>query len=470
MRKLSDLQPARVFYYFEELAAIPHGSGNTAAISDYCVAFAREHDLSVRQDSLGNVIIKKPATAGYENHPAVILQGHLDMVCEKAPDCMLDMVVDGLDLAVDGDWLYANGTTLGGDDGIAVAMALAILEAEDLPHPTLEALFTVDEEIGLLGAAGLDGAELNGRMLINIDSEDEGVLTVSCAGGVRADITLPIKKIYNSWNTYKITVDGLKGGHSGVEIDKGRLNANIILGEFLNTLENYRIVRIEGGQKDNAIPRTATCVLAATKDITPLGEPFAQAHRTESDPDLTVKVENAITENYTLTDESTKRIVDFLTTTPNGIVSMSKDIDGLVQTSLNLGILNTEENAVRCGFGIRSSVNNEKSALLNKVKSVAETCDGACDSYADYPAWEYRKTSKLRDTMCAVWERLFDTKAKVIAIHAGLECGILCEKLNGLDAVSIGPAMRDIHTCRERLSVSSTERVYRYVCEVLKSL
>ena len=470
MRKLSDLQPARVFYYFEELAAIPHGSGNTAAISDYCVAFAREHDLSVRQDSLGNVIIKKPATAGYENHPAVILQGHLDMVCEKAPDCMLDMVVDGLDLAVDGDWLYANGTTLGGDDGIAVAMALAILEAEDLPHPTLEALFTVDEEIGLLGAAGLDGAELNGRMLINIDSEDEGVLTVSCAGGVRADITLPIKKIYNSWNTYKITVDGLQGGHSGVEIDKGRLNANIILGEFLNTLENYRIVRIEGGQKDNAIPRTATCVLAATKDITPLGEPFAQAHRTESDPDLTVKVENAITENYTLTDESTKRIVDFLTTTPNGIVSMSKDIDGLVQTSLNLGILNTEENAVRCGFGIRSSVDNEKSALLNKVKSVAETCGGTCDSYADYPAWEYRKVSKLRDTMCAVWERLFDTKAKVIAIHAGLECGILCEKLNGLDAVSIGPAMRDIHTCRERLSVSSTERVYRYVCEVLKSL
>ena len=470
MRKLSDLQPARVFYYFEELAAIPHGSGNTAAISDYCVAFAREHDLSVRQDSLGNVIIKKPATAGYENHPAVILQGHLDMVCEKAPDCMLDMVVDGLDLAVDGDWLYANGTTLGGDDGIAVAMALAILEAEDLPHPTLEVLFTVDEEIGLLGAAGLDGAELNGRMLINIDSEDEGVLTVSCAGGVRADITLPIKKIYNSWNTYKITVDGLQGGHSGVEIDKGRLNANIILGEFLNTLENYRIVRIEGGQKDNAIPRTATCVLAATKDITPLGEPFAQAHRTESDPDLTVKVENAITENYTLTDESTKRIVDFLTTTPNGIVSMSKDIDGLVQTSLNLGILNTEENAVRCGFGIRSSVDNEKSALLNKVKSVAETCGGTCDSYADYPAWEYRKVSKLRDTMCAVWERLFDTKAKVIAIHAGLECGILCEKLNGLDAVSIGPAMRDIHTCRERLSVSSTERVYRYVCEVLKSL
>ena len=470
MRRLADLQPARVFYYFEELAAIPHGSGNTAAISDYCVAFAREHGLYVRQDALGNVVIKKPAAAGYENHPAVILQGHLDMVCEKAPDCALDMAIDGLDLAVDGDWLHANGTTLGGDDGIAIAMALAILESDDLLHPPLEVLFTVDEEIGLLGAAGLDGADLDARMLINIDSEDEGVLTVSCAGGVRADITLPIERIYNSWNTYKITVDGLQGGHSGMEIDKGRLNANILIGEFLNTLETYRIVRLEGGQKDNAIPCAATCVLAATRDITTLGESFAQAHRTENEPNLTVKVEHAVAENYTLTDESTKRIVDFLTTTPNGIVSMSEDIDGLVQTSLNLGILSTHENAVRCGFGIRSSVDNEKAALLDKVKSVAETCGGTCDSYADYPAWEYRKSSELRDTMCAVWECLFNTKAKVIAIHAGLECGILCEKLNGLDAVSIGPAMQDIHTCRERLSVSSAERVYRYVCEVLKNL
>ncbi len=470
MNKLTGLQPARVFYYFEEIAAIPHGSGNTAAISDYCVAFAKAHGLARVQDKLGNVIIKKPATVGYEDHPAVILQGHLDMVCEKAPDCIIDFEKDGLDLAVDGDWLFANGTTLGGDDGIAVAMALAILEADDLPHPPLEVLFTVDEEIGLLGAAGLDGSPLDGRLLINIDSEDEGVLTVSCAGGMRADVTLPIERIHNSWDTYKITVDGLQGGHSGVEIDKGRLNSNIVMGQFLNTLETYRIVRIEGGQKDNVIPRKTTCVLAATTDITKLGEGFARERRVEGDPELTVTVEHAIAENYTLTDESTSRIVEFLTTVPNGIISMSEEIDGLVQTSLNLGVLKTEGDAIKAGFGLRSSVNMEKVALLDRVKTVAEACGGRCESSGDYPAWEYQPNSRLRDTMCAVWERLYGAQAKVIAIHAGLECGFLCEKLEGLDAVSIGPDMQDIHTCRERLSVSSVERVYRYVCEILKSL
>ncbi len=470
MRKLNGLQPERVFHYFEEISAIPHGSRNTTAISDYCVAFAKRHSLSCVQDTLGNVIIKKSATVGYEDHPAVILQGHLDMVCEKAPDLAFDFEKDGLNLTVDGDWVHANGTTLGGDDGIAVAMALAILEADDLPHPPLEVLLTVDEEIGLLGAAGLDGKQLDGRLLINIDSEDEGVLTVSCAGGVRADVTLPIEREYNSRNTYKITVDGLQGGHSGVEIDKGRLNSNIVMGQFLETLETYRIVRIDGGQKDNAIPCKTTCVLATADDITSLGEAFVQEHRVEGDPDLTVTVEQTVAENYTMTDESTQRIVEFLTTVPNGIVSMSESIDGLVQTSLNLGILKTEGDAVKAGFALRSSVGEEKKALLKRVNSVSEACGGSCEACGDYPAWEYCKESRLRDTMCEVWERLYGTKAKVIAIHAGLECGYLCDKLPGLDAVSIGPDMRDIHTCRERLSVSSVDRVYRYVCEILKSL
>ena len=470
MNKLNGLQPARVFHYFEEIAAIPHGSGNTAAISEYCVAFAKAHGLACVQDSLGNVIIKKTATVGYEEHPTVILQGHLDMVCEKAFDSTIDFEKDGLELAVDGDWLYANGTTLGGDDGIAVAMALAILESNDLPHPPLEVLFTVDEEVGLLGAAALDAAPLEGRLLINIDSEKDGVLTVSCAGGVRADITLPIERIYNSWNTYKITVDGLQGGHSGVEIDKGRLNSNVVMGQFLQTLETYRIVRVEGGQKDNAIPMRTTCVLIATRDITPLGEEFALAHRTEDDPNLTVTVEHAVAENYSLTDEATKRVVEFLTTVPNGIVAMSESIDGLVQTSLNLGILKTEGDAVKASIGLRSSVAEEKKALLARVKAVAQACGGVCEESGDYPAWEYRQNSRLRDVMSDTWERLYGEKATIIAIHAGLECGYLSDKLPGLDAVSIGPDMQDIHTCRERLSISSVARVYRYVCEVLKNL
>lgn len=470
MNQLTELQPARVFHYFKEIASIPHGSGNTAALSDYCVDFAKAHGLEAVQDKLGNVIIKKSATAGYEDRPVVILQGHLDMVCEKAPESTVDFEKDGLKLAVDGDWLFAEGTTLGGDDGIAVAMALSILEADDLSHPPLEVLLTVDEEIGLLGAAGLDGTALDGRLLINIDSEDEGVLTVSCAGGVRAEVTLPTERIYNSWNTYKVTVDGLRGGHSGVEIDKGRLNSNKIMGEFLNTLETYRIVRIEGGQKDNVIPRKTTCVLAATKDITSLGESFAQEHRVEGDPDLTVTVEHAVAENYTMTDESTQRIVEFLTTVPDGIISMSEEIEGLVQTSLNLGILKTDGDVVKAGFGVRSSVNAEKIALLDRVTMVAETCGGKCETGGDYPAWEYQKDSRLRDTMCAVWEDMYGSKMKVVAIHAGLECGFLCEKLPGLDAVSIGPDMQDIHTCRERLSISSVGRIYRYVCETLRSL
>jgi dipeptidase D len=392
------------------------------------------------------------------------------MVCEKAEGCEKDMAKEGLDLVVDGDTIRAEGTTLGGDDGIAVAMALAILETDELPHPPLEVLLTVDEEIGLLGAAALDGSPLDGRLLINIDSEDEGVLTVSCAGGVRADVTLPIERIYNSWNTYKITVDGLQGGHSGVEIDKGRLNANIVMGQFLKTLETYRIVRVEGGQKDNAIPGKTVCVLAATKDITPLGEAFAQKHRVEGDPDLTVTVEHTLAENYTMTDESTQRVVEFLTTVPNGIISMSESIDGLVQTSLNLGILKTETDAVNAGLGLRSSVDEEKTSLLKQVTEVAEICGGCCKASGDYPAWEYCKESRLRDTMCAVWEKMYGEKPQVVAIHAGLECGYLCDKLPGLDAVSIGPDMQDIHTYRERLSISSVERIYRYVCEVLRSL
>lgn len=470
MKKLNNLKPTRVFQYFEEIAAIPHGSGNTKAISEYCVSFAKSHGLSVNCDEIGNVIIRKPATKGYENHPTVILQGHLDMVCEKSPDSEHDFEKDGLELGVDGDWLFANNTTLGGDDGIAVAMALAILESNELPHPPLEVLLTVDEEIGLLGAAALDGKMLEGRILINIDSEDEGVLTVSCAGGVCADVSLPTEYEYNSWNTYKVTVAGLLGGHSGVEIDKGRLNANQVLGQFLNTLETYRIVRIEGGQKDNVIPRKAVCVLTATKDITSFGEEFAASLRTENDPDLTVTVEHAIAENYMMTEDSTQRIVRFLTTVPNGIISMSKEIDGLVQTSLNMGILKTEEHAVKVGFGLRSSVNAEKCALMDRVKQTAEECAGICVSHGDYPAWEYQKDSRLRDTMCEVWERLYGSKPEIVAIHAGLECGFLCEKLSGLDAVSIGPDMQDIHTCDERLSISSVERVYLYVCEILKSL
>ena len=470
MGKLSHLQPERVFHYFEEICGIPHGSGDTAHISDYCVTFAKEHHLTYHQDALGNVIIKKPATAGYEDHPAVILQGHIDMVCEKAPDCPIDFTADGLDVDTDGELVFAHGTTLGGDNGIAVAMAFAILESTDLPHPPLEVLLTVDEETGMYGAEGFDPTLLEGKLLINIDSEEEGVLTVSCAGGARAELTLPLTYETDSRLAYVITLSGLQGGHSGIEIDKGRLNANVLLAQFLQTLD-CRLLGICGGLKDNAIPVCSQAVITCDTDPTDAAAAFVAANRIDTDPNLNISVDCGEPDfDWTMTSDCTAKVLSLLTTVPNGIQSMSADIDGLVQTSLNLGVLVTDRDTLRASFAVRSSVSTEKAALLAKLKSQIIALGGGFDSYGDYPAWEYRKDSRLRDVMCTVWEKKYGTAPTVAAIHAGLECGLFCEKIADLDAVSIGPNMWDVHTCRERLSVVSTARVYTYLCDVLKEL
>ncbi len=468
MGKLTHLQPERVFHYFEEICGIPHGSGDTARISDYCVAFAKAHNLVYHQDALGNVIIKKPATVGYESHPAVILQGHIDMVCEKAPDCPIDFTTDGLSVDTDGEFVFAHGTTLGGDNGIAVAMAFAILESTDLPHPPLEVLLTVDEETGMYGAEGFDPSYLEGKLLINIDSEEEGVLTVSCAGGARAELTLPLAYVPNTASCWRVTVSGLQGGHSGIEIDKGRLNANVVMGQFLSTLD-CRLVGVTGGQKDNAIPVSCQAVIACDSDPTAVAAAFAEAHRVEGDSALTLVVTPA-TADTAMDADTTSAVLTLLTTVPNGIQSMSTDIDGLVQTSLNLGILTTDRGTLHASFAVRSSVGAEKTALLAKLESQITALGGRYASHGHYPAWEYRKQSRLRDVMCAVWEQTYGTAPTVAAIHAGLECGLFCEKIHGLDAVSIGPNMWDVHTCRERLSVASTARVYAYLCDVLKEL
>ena len=468
MGKLTHLQPERVFHYFEEICGIPHGSGDTARISDYCVAFAKAQGLAYHQDALGNVIIKKPATAGYEDHPAVILQGHIDMVCEKAPDSTIDFATDGLDVDVDGDFVFAHGTTLGGDNGIAVAMAFAILESADLPHPPLEVLLTVDEETGMYGAEGVDASLLEGKLLINIDSEEEGYLTVSCAGGARAELTLPLTYAPAAAPCWQVEVGGLQGGHSGIEIDKGRLNANIVMAQFLQTLD-CRLVSIVGGQKDNAIPVSCTAVIACDTDPTAVAAAFVAANRVDGDPHLTISVTSA-TADVAMDAATTTATLTLLTTVPNGIQSMSADIDGLVQTSLNLGILTTDGAALRASFAVRSSVGAEKAALLAKMEQQITAMGGSYASYGHYPAWEYRKDSRLRDTMCAVWERTNGDQPVIVAIHAGLECGLFCEKIAGLDAVSVGPNMWDVHTCRERLSVASTARVYAYLCDVLKEL
>lgn len=471
MRNLEQLNPKRVFWYFEDLCAIPHGSGNTDAISEYCVRFARAHGLACERDEWNNVIIRKPATAGYEDHPTVIVQGHLDMVCEQDANCPLNMETDGLRVRTDGEWVWAEGTTLGGDDGIAVAMALAILEDDTLCHPALEMLFTTDEETGMYGAAGLDASRLSGRVLLNADSENEGVLTVGCAGGARAALSIPVTRVPLNAPCICVTVEGLMGGHSGVEIDKGRLNANKLMGAFLQSLSTpYRIVSLEGGNKDNAIPRRTVCVLHTTEDVAAAAQAFVNAHRVDTDPDLTVTVTAAPSAETALTAADSRRVAAFLAALPNGIQTMSADIAGLVQTSLNLGVLKLREDALCATFAVRSSVNRERDALLDRLTQITADFGGEADIHGRYPAWEYRSHSLLRETMCAVYRRLYQADPVVEIIHAGLECGLLSDKLPGLDAVSFGPDMADIHTSRERLSVASTARTYTYLCETLRSL
>ncbi len=469
MRVLENIEPKKVFWYFEELCSVPHGSGDTKRISDYCVEFAKSHGFDFSQDEHNNVVIRKPASKGFEDRPTVILQGHLDMVCEKDADVDFDFSADGLNLMIDGDFVTAKGTTLGGDDGIAVAMALAILDDKNAKHPALEVLFTTDEETGMYGADGLDPSLLTGKILINADSEDEGVLTVGCAGGARAEIALPID-FTEEKETVKITVSGLIGGHSGVEIHKNRYNANKILAELLSGLPHFNLADIRGGAKDNVIPNRSECILSTDCDPRPIIEKFIKEHKNENDPNLKITVEENNGFLPVLSEENSRNAVKLVCAFPNGVQKMSEEIPNLVQTSLNLGVLKFENGKLTCTFSVRSSVNNEKTELLAELKSIAQNFGAEYSDHGHYPAWEYRKESPLRDTMVKVFEKLYGKKPVVDVIHAGLECGLFCDKIEGLDAVSFGPDMQDIHTSREKLSISSVERTYSYLCEILKEI
>lgn len=476
--KLAGIEPASVFGFFEEICSIPHGSRNEKAISDYLVQFAKDRNLRYIQDEVHNVIIFQEGTCGYEDHEPVILQGHMDMVCEKDASCPIDMAVEGLDVTHDGRCVFAKGTTLGGDDGIAVAYALALLDDRTIPHPPLEVVITTDEEVGMLGASAIDLSMLKGRTLINIDSEDEGIFTVSCAGGARATIILPEirRSVYGP--CIRLVVDGLKGGHSGVEINQNRANANKIMGEFMSRIQALMplcLTSFVGGSKDNAIPRTCQANLVAMgmglERINGIAEQLQKEVREQYDePDATVQAfdVDALGGNA-LTTEVTSKVIAMLCACPNGVQKMSEDIPGLVQTSLNLGIAKLG-NGMSLTFSVRSSVNSEKEELLQKLRDLAAFHDAAYSQMGEYPAWEYRADSKLRDLMVGIYADMFGKEPQVVAIHAGLECGLLSEKLPGLDCVSIGPQMHDIHTSRERLEIASTERTWKFLLEILKAL
>lgn len=459
--------------FFEEFSAIPHGSGNTSYIADYLVDFAKKRGLDCYRDSADNVIIRKGATGGYEDRPGVIFQGHLDMVAEKKPGASIDMEKEGLSLYRDGDFLRAKDTTLGGDDGVALAYALAILDSDDIPHPDFEAVFTSDEEIGLLGAVAIDPDKINARLLINIDSDEEGVFTVGCAGGMRSDIVLPVHRSNSASDSYRVKVSGFKGGHSGVEIDKGRVNANKALAGILAKIGDISIKELRGGNADNAIPRECECVFACGYDHTALIKRLGEEIKAEYaviEPDITVNVEKVMNTSAGVCVEDSKKLISLLNTLPSGIIAMSSDVAGLVETSLNMGILRLEGDRAEISFSVRSAKGAAKSALSERLEEIAKDHGAEYSTRGEYPAWEYKKDSHLRDVMKNVYEQMYGESPKIVIIHAGLECGIFSEKIDGLDCVSIGPNNYDIHTTEERLSLSSFERVWEFLLRVLREI
>lgn len=481
MAVLSGLKPDKVFGYFEELCKIPHGSGNTKEISDYLVAFAKERNLKVYQDEYNNVVIYKPASEGYEAAPVTILQGHCDMVAEKTPESSHDFEKDGLKLMVEGDYITADQTTLGGDDGIAVAYMMAILDDDTLKHPALECVITTDEEIGLLGAKDLDASVLQGKYMINLDSEEEGYLWISCAGGQTGISEIPLSFREVEGEVLEVVIDGLVGGHSGAEIDKNRANANKLMGRFLYELGQktmFTLAELEGGTKDNAITRKCKAVLVLEEEDRKTAEEFAASYQENlrkeysgTDDNITVNMVSQGTKTISALDMMSKeKTVFFLMNIPYGIEKMSGEIEGLVETSNNIGVLRIEEGFLVSSCGIRSSVGSAKQFVSEKIQYLTEFLGGEYTVVGDYPAWEYKKDSALRELMADVYRDLFGKEANVKAIHAGLECGLFYDKIPGLDCVSFGPSMQDIHTTEEKLSISSTARMWEYLVKVLESI
>ena len=473
------LYPQRVFYYFEQIAAIPHGSRNTKAISDYLVDFAKEHNLVWCQDENNNVVIVKEASAGYEAAEPIIIQGHMDMVCEKEKGVDIDFEKDGLKLYIDGDFLKAEGTTLGGDDGIAVAYALALLDSQEIAHPKLEVVITVDEEIGMLGADAIDLSMLTGHTMLNIDSEVEGSFLTGCAGGMAVNVTLPIKRVMQSGEKVALTITGLEGGHSGSEIDKEHGNANILMGRLLRALFEeipFGIISLAGGLKDNAITRECVTELLVPQENVNLVKEIADKLDIElkkefmtADPSVCIEFEDLGKKEESILDfGSVSRVIFYLRSVPNGVQHMSQVMHGLVETSLNLGIMELKEDALHTVTSIRSSVGTRKADLLDRVTAIVELLGGEAEVEGDYPAWEYKQDSSLRPQIAKVYKQLYGKDPVFETIHAGLECGLLSEKIKNLDCVSFGPDNFDIHTPKERLSISSTGRVWDFIVEFLR--
>ncbi len=469
-------EPEALFRFFEDIAAIPHGSGNEAGIADYLEKFAAERELELYRDELNNVLIKKPASEGMESQPAILLQGHTDMVCEKNADVDHDFANDPLALYIENGILRARGTTLGADNGVAVAVMLALLDDESLRHPPLECLFTVQEEVGLIGAGGFDYSKISARRMINMDSEGEGIAVVGCAGGCRSDISIPVEFVPAAGEAMTLTISGLMGGHSGADIHLGRANANMLMGRLLLALRrnaDYNLIELRGGLLDNAIPRECVAVIT-TADFESMREraiAFAAELAGEliaDDCEFVFTCARADRPERMMNCASTRLVADAVGTAINGVIKMSCDIDGLVEYSRNLGVIRTGEQCVELVFSSRSSVEHQIDASIDYLDALCELCGGSVEHYSRYPGWKYSRVSPLREKYVAVAERIFGKKPMVVAIHAGLECGIIKSNIPDMDIISIGPEMRNIHTPDECLDIASLSRFWQVILGILE--
>lgn len=473
--KLAGLEPKAVFFYFEQISQIPHGSWNCGPISDYLVDFAKSHGLRYIRDDAKNVIIFKDGSAGYEDHPHVILQGHMDMVCQKDDSCGINFETDPLDITYEGDLIYAKGTTLGADDGIAMALFLAVLADDTIAHPPLEVVFTADEEVGLIGANAIDVSMLKGRKMLNVDTFREGTFTAGSAGGAYVTVKLPVERTDYEGQLLQIRIDGLRGGHSAGVVQFNYGNADKAMGELLHNLGQLRLVELAGGTAGNAVPRTCRAVLAAegvdmarVENACKALQSKLQTENGEADASVTFELLPAVkTQAVTQADSVTvAALIDHL---PNGVQAWETAFEGLPQTSLNLGIMELKEQLELLIYP-RSSVNQERQALQDKLKAIVEAHGGEYGQYGVFSAWEYRPESPFRDLMCDLYKQMFGQEPIIRVVHAGLEGGAFADQLPGLECISTGPQAYDVHTTRERMEIASMGRFWEYLKALLKAL
>lgn len=470
-------EPKRVLAFFEQICKIPHGSYNEEKIADYLQSFANMRGLYCFRDAKNNVLIKLPATEKYKDSPAVLLQGHTDMVCEKTSESKHDFERDGLDLYIENGFLRARGTTLGGDDGIAVAMMLALLDGELEEHPALECLFTVEEEVGLGGAEAFDYKKIDARRMINLDSESEGEVVAGCAGGVRSKITYKPSAEETDGEFVSLCVDGLFGGHSGVDINVGRTNAIVLTVNILNEIkkaQNIRVVSLEGGDKDNAIPRSCRAVFyvensASVFEAIKKYEESIRPMLCSEDKDLKISAEILQKSQKAFLVSDTHALLDLLSSIKVGVLNMSADLDGLVEFSRNLGVIKANESGVSIVYSSRSAKEEQVDLSMKQIEEAAKAVGGAVSHKGRYPGWDFAPDSDLRDIYIKKYREIMGKEVNTVVIHAGLECGIIKSKLPDMDIISVGPDIQNIHTPDEALDLASTDRVFEVLKAVLVS-